>query len=60
MSFSKMNNEDQITSASENEIGNNIEPCDFPNCISCNSNYDVDFDEINEKFVCRKCGIEWE
>lgn len=42
-----------------------IEPCDFPECISCNSSYDVDIDEIQTDdkhiiFICRKCGIEWE
>lgn len=43
--------------------GFNIEPCDFPQCISCNSSYNVDIDEIqsNDKqmiFFCRKCRIE--
>jgi len=42
-----------------------IEPCDFPQCISCNSSYDVDIDEIQSDnkhmiFVCKKCCIEWE
>ena len=36
-----------------------IEPCDFPDCPSCESNYDVDIDEIDEQFVCRRCMIQW-
>ena len=36
-----------------------IEPCDFPECVSCNSSFDVDVDEINKIWICRKCGIEW-
>ena len=36
-----------------------IEPNNFPQCPSCNSNHDVDVDEIDEVFVCRNCGIQW-
>jgi hypothetical protein len=44
--------------------GFDIEPCDFPQCNSCKSSYDVDIDEIQSDnrvwvFVCRKCYIQW-
>jgi hypothetical protein len=44
--------------------GFDMESCDFPQCVSCNSSYDVDIDEIRTGdkqiiFVCRKCHIEW-
>lgn len=33
---------------------------DFPDCISCNSSHDVDRDEIQDKWICRRCAIEWQ
>ena len=28
-------------------------------CISCNSSVNVDLDEIDGSWICRKCLIEW-
>jgi hypothetical protein len=36
-----------------------LDPCDFPPCISCNRTYNVDIDEVSEMFICRACCIEW-
>ena len=39
----------------------NIEPDEFPKCISCDSSYDVDVDEIEDDLTwkCYRCGIQW-
>ena len=41
-----------------------FEPYEFPKCIQCNSNENVDVDEIQSDdnttvLICRTCSIEW-
>ena len=45
----------------------NIEPNEFPKCISCDSSHDVNIEEVCDKsklkddltWKCYRCGIQW-